>query len=110
MNGHAKNCDRATLAINPFPCDSRTDEPGGIAMVTSAPDAVTAHQKVAETAWRESVKGAVAAGYDSLWVTRGIYAAELGIEPGDEPDPDRIVEVCDRHRHWPTAAIATFRW
>jgi HAD superfamily hydrolase (TIGR01459 family) len=56
------------------------------------------------------VKGAVAAGYDSLWVTRGIYAAELGIEPGDEPDPDRIVEVCARHGHWPTAAIATFRW
>jgi HAD superfamily hydrolase (TIGR01459 family) len=56
------------------------------------------------------VKGAAAAGYDSLWVTRGIYAAELGIEPGDEPDPEKIQEVCARHGHWPTAAIATFRW
>ena len=56
------------------------------------------------------IKGAVAAGFDSLWVTRGIYAAELGIEPGDEPDPEKILEVCERHGHWPTAAIASFRW
>lgn len=56
------------------------------------------------------IKGATAAGYDSLWVTRGIYAAELGIEPGDEPDPDRIEEVCSRHGHWPSAAVASFRW
>lgn len=56
------------------------------------------------------VKGAAAAGYDSLWVTGGIYAAELGIEPRDAPDPARIEEVCARHGHWPTAAIASFRW
>ena len=56
------------------------------------------------------IKGAVAAGFDSLWVTRGIYAAELGIAPGDEPDPQRILEVCERHGHWPTAAIAAFMW
>jgi HAD superfamily hydrolase (TIGR01459 family) len=56
------------------------------------------------------IKGAAAAGYDSLWVTRGIYAAELGIEPGDEPPAERIEEVCTRHGHWPTAAIASFRW
>ena len=53
--------DRATLAINPFACDTRFDEPGGIAMVTSAPEAVAAHQKVAEASWRESLKGAAAA-------------------------------------------------
>jgi HAD superfamily hydrolase (TIGR01459 family) len=56
------------------------------------------------------IKGAAAAGFDSLWVTRGIYAAELGVEPGDEPHPQKIDEVCERHGHWPTAAIATFRW
>jgi HAD superfamily hydrolase (TIGR01459 family) len=56
------------------------------------------------------IKGAAAAGYDSLWVTRGIYAAELGIAPGDEPAPDKIQEVCARHGQWPTAAIAAFRW
>jgi HAD superfamily hydrolase (TIGR01459 family) len=56
------------------------------------------------------IKGAVAAGFDSLWVARGIYAAELGIAPGAEPDPARVVEVCERHGHWPTAAIAAFCW
>ena len=56
------------------------------------------------------VKGATAAGYDSLWVTRGIFAAELGIEPDAGPEPEKIQEVCARHGLWPTAAIATFRW
>ena len=56
------------------------------------------------------IKGAIAAGYDSLFVTRGIYADELGIEPGDEPAPERLLEVCARHGQWPTAAIATLRW
>jgi hypothetical protein len=48
--------------------------------------------------------------YDSLLVTRGICADELGIEPGAAPDPERLVEVCARHGAWPTAAIATLRW
>jgi len=56
------------------------------------------------------IKGAAAAGYDSLWVTRGIYAAELGIAPGDQPHPDKVHEVCARHGHWPSAAIASFVW
>ena len=56
------------------------------------------------------IKGAVAAGYDSLFVTRGIYAEELGIAPGAEPDPARLTEVCAHHGQWPTAAIATLRW
>jgi HAD superfamily hydrolase (TIGR01459 family) len=56
------------------------------------------------------IAGATAAGYDSLWVTRGIHAEELGITPGDEPDPARIAQVCARHGHWPTMAIATLRW
>jgi len=56
------------------------------------------------------IKGAAAAGYDSLFVTRGIYADELGIEPGAAPEPQRLVELCARHGEWPTAAIATLRW
>jgi ribonucleotide monophosphatase NagD (HAD superfamily) len=56
------------------------------------------------------IKGATAAGYDSLFVTRGIYATELGITPGDEPEPTRLAAVCAQHGHTPTAAIATFRW
>lgn len=56
------------------------------------------------------IKGAIAAGYDSLFVTRGIHACELGIEPGADPDPIRLAELCARHGHWPTTAIATLRW
>jgi HAD superfamily hydrolase (TIGR01459 family) len=56
------------------------------------------------------IKGAAAAGYDSLFVTRGIHAEELGIAPGNEPDPGRLAEVCVRYNQWPTAAIASLRW
>jgi HAD superfamily hydrolase (TIGR01459 family) len=56
------------------------------------------------------IKGARAAGYDSLFVTRGIYAAELGIEPGAEPDPADVARLCARYGETPRAAIATLRW
>jgi HAD superfamily hydrolase (TIGR01459 family) len=56
------------------------------------------------------IKGAAAAGYDSLFVTRGIHAEELDVQPGADPDPARLAEVCARHAIWPTAAIATLRW
>ena len=56
------------------------------------------------------IKGAAAAGFDSLFVTRGIFAEELGIAPGDDPDPIRLAEVCARHEQTPTAALATLRW
>jgi HAD superfamily hydrolase (TIGR01459 family) len=56
------------------------------------------------------IEGATAAGYESLFVTRGIHAEELGIAPGAEPAPARLAEVCERHGQWPTAAIATLRW
>jgi HAD superfamily hydrolase (TIGR01459 family) len=56
------------------------------------------------------IQGASAAGYDSLFVARGIHAEELGIAPGAEPDPERLIELCARHGQRPTMAIATLRW
>jgi HAD superfamily hydrolase (TIGR01459 family) len=56
------------------------------------------------------IKGAAAAGYDSVLVTRGIHAQELGIAPGETPDPESLADLCARHGHLPTAAIATLRW
>ncbi|SHE78643.1 Helix-turn-helix domain-containing protein [Acidocella aminolytica 101 = DSM 11237] len=53
--------ERATLAINPFPADSPPNIQSGVAMITGAEDAVAAHQRVAELAWREATKGATAA-------------------------------------------------
>ena len=53
--------ERATLAINPFPADAAPGTQSGVAMITGAEDAVAAHQRVSEIAWREAVKGAGAA-------------------------------------------------
>ncbi|HTW28904.1 MAG TPA: helix-turn-helix transcriptional regulator [Acetobacteraceae bacterium] len=53
--------DRASLAINPFRSDAHAAGQNGVAMVTGADEAVTAHQRVAEGCWREALKGAAAA-------------------------------------------------
>ena len=49
--------DRAMLAINPFQMDALPSAPTGIAMITGADEAVGSHQRVAESLWREAVKG-----------------------------------------------------
>ena len=53
--------ERATLAINPFDADAPPSSQSGVAMITSADDAIIAHQRVAENAWREALKGSSAA-------------------------------------------------
>ncbi len=53
--------DRAMLAINPFRSDTIPHLQAGVAMITGAEEAVTAHQRVAEAMWREAVKGRAAA-------------------------------------------------
>jgi transcriptional regulator with XRE-family HTH domain len=55
--------DRATLAINPFRADGLPNVQTGVAMITGADEAVATHQRVAETMWRESLKGAAGASY-----------------------------------------------
>ena len=54
--------DRATLAVNPFHTDDQPGAHSGVAMITVADEAVSAHQRVAEALWRESAKGSAAAG------------------------------------------------
>jgi len=53
--------DRATLAMNPFRADASPFGAPGVAMITAADEAIAAHQRVAETQWREATKGAAAA-------------------------------------------------
>lgn len=62
--------ERATLAINPFPADAPPNQQSGVSMITSAEDAVAAHQRVSELAWREAIKGSAAAD-----LVRGLVAA-----------------------------------
>ena len=54
--------ERATLAMNPFQADGNPGVQGGVSMITNADEAIAAHQRVAETMWREAAKGATAAG------------------------------------------------
>lgn len=49
--------ERMMLAINPFRCDISPSATTGVSLITSAPEAVNAHQKVIEALWRDSVKG-----------------------------------------------------
>jgi len=56
------------------------------------------------------VRGARAAGLDSVLVTGGIHCAELGTAWGGTPDPLRLAELARHHGETPTAAMATFSW
>ncbi|MCF3946750.1 helix-turn-helix domain-containing protein [Acidiphilium sp. AL] len=53
--------ERASLAINPFATDAAPNAQTGVAMITSAEDAVMTHQRIAEATWRDAVKGPAAA-------------------------------------------------
>ena len=53
--------DRVSLAINPFRPETFPGAQTGVAMITAADDAVAAHQRVAESSWRDAVKGAAGA-------------------------------------------------
>lgn len=54
--------ERAHLCASPFLPDSQPLNAIGVGTVTAADEAVSIHQRVAETAWREARKGAEAAG------------------------------------------------
>lgn len=53
--------DRAHVVTSPFPVDTLPWISSGVASITSADDAVAAHQRVAEAVWRDALKGASAA-------------------------------------------------
>ncbi|MDG6093937.1 hypothetical protein LOC54_02215 [Acetobacter sp. AN02] len=55
--------EKTMLAINPFRCDASPYISTGVSLVTSAPEAVNAHQKVVEDLWKKSIKGMEAAQY-----------------------------------------------
>ena len=53
--------DRATLAVNPFKSDGLPSAQTGVAMITGADEAISAHQRVAESMWRDALRGPAAA-------------------------------------------------
>ncbi len=59
---------------------------------------------------RTDIAGAEAAGLDSVLVTSGIHAEELGLDFAEQPDTVRLSEACRRAGHLPVAAIPAFIW
>jgi transcriptional regulator with XRE-family HTH domain len=53
--------DRKMLALSPFRLGEQPNVLGGIAMITSAPEALTLHERTVQDMWRRALKGAAAA-------------------------------------------------
>ena len=53
--------DRAHVVGSAFPPDAHPAASSGVAFITSADEAIGTHQRVAESAWRDALKGAEAA-------------------------------------------------
>lgn len=53
--------DRANLVTSPLPADAHPLSVAGVSGITAADEAVMAHQRVAESLWRDALKGAEAA-------------------------------------------------
>ncbi|MEE8172511.1 MAG: TIGR01459 family HAD-type hydrolase [Alphaproteobacteria bacterium] len=56
------------------------------------------------------ISGARAAGIDSLLVTGGLLAEQLGVSRLQAPEPDALAEVCRKANQFPRAAIPALRW
>jgi len=55
--------DRQVLSLSPFRLGEEPNVRVGVAMITSAPEALSLHQKAAEGMWTRALKGATAAKY-----------------------------------------------
>jgi transcriptional regulator with XRE-family HTH domain len=62
--------DREVLALSPFRLGEQPNIRVGVAMITSAPEALALHQKAAEDMWRRALKGAAAARFLKQLIAR----------------------------------------
>lgn len=62
--------DRQVLALSPFRLGEQPNIRVGVAMITSAPEALALHQKAAEDMWRRALKGAGAARFLKQLIAR----------------------------------------
>lgn len=56
------------------------------------------------------IRGAAGAGVDSVLVTSGVHAAELGLSHGQQPSQEQLQSACRSAGAFPVAAIAAFTW
>ncbi len=59
---------------------------------------------------RTDIAGARGAGIDSLLISGGIHAEELGDAAGRHPDPQKLAAACARTGQRPTFAAPSFVW
>lgn len=82
--------DRKILTISPFRLGEQTNVRLGVAMATSAPDAVSMHEKVVDQLWRGALKGAPAAKMLRQIATgTSSVAVPTTAETDPAPQPDR---------------------
>ncbi len=55
--------DRQILTLSPFRLGEQPNVHAGIAMITSAPEALALHEKAVEDMWRRALKGPAAAAF-----------------------------------------------
>ena len=58
-----RQADRSVLAISPFRLGEQPNIRLGVALITSAPEAMALHEEIAARLWSEALKGAEAAAY-----------------------------------------------
>jgi transcriptional regulator with XRE-family HTH domain len=89
-----RQSERSTLTISPFRLGEQPNIRVGVAMATSAPEALSLHQNVVVEAWRTALKGAAAAEY----LDRLLASSQLaGYEAQTQWKPSAIT----KHRNSP---------
>ena len=58
-----RQADRKILALSPFRLGEQPNVLGGIAMITSAPEALALHERTVQDMWRRALKGPAAAAF-----------------------------------------------
>ena len=75
-----READRSTLTISPFRLGEQPNIRVGVAMLTSAPEALKLHEKIVKEAWRTAIKGESAAAH-----LRDLLAANVTVANESSP-------------------------
>jgi transcriptional regulator with XRE-family HTH domain len=65
-----RQADRKVLAMSPFRLGEQPNVHGGIAMITSAPEALELHERTVQDLWRRALRGAEAAKFMRRLIAR----------------------------------------
>ncbi|WP_459615184.1 helix-turn-helix domain-containing protein [Bordetella sp. 2513F-2] len=77
-----RQADRSTLTISPFRLGEQPNIRVGVAMLTSAPEALKLHEKIVMDAWKTAIKGPAAAAH-----LRALLDADAVARAESEPPP-----------------------